>query len=173
MPDGTNVAPVDNSSASLPSGFSSEPVGDTYRGVFADWFNNRNISREDWLRAEQQNQNQFFRDMSRLSAEQVFNANEAQKNRDLQVYLTKNAYRFAVEDMKRAGLNPILAYSQGGATVPSGSVASSSSSGTSVGSSRGKSANSSNAVNTVAGLVKVIAQLATMAVGGSTGPIGF
>ena len=50
------------------------------------------------------------------------NAAEAQKNRDFQERMRATQYQTAVEDMKAAGLNPMLAYSQGGAGTPSGSV---------------------------------------------------
>ena len=52
-----------------------------------------------------------------------FTSAEAQKNRDWQERLSNTAYQRAVEDMKKAGLNPYLAYSQGGASTPSGSTA--------------------------------------------------
>lgn len=53
-----------------------------------------------------------------------FNAAEAQKNRDWQEMMSNTQYQRAMADMKKAGLNPILAYSQGGAGVPSGATAS-------------------------------------------------
>ncbi len=47
---------------------------------------------------------------------------EASKNRDWQAAMSSSAYQRAMEDMRIAGLNPMLAYSQGPASTPSGSV---------------------------------------------------
>lgn len=54
----------------------------------------------------------------------AYNAAEAQKNRDWQQYMSNTSYQRAMEDMRAAGLNPILAYSQGGASNGSGATAS-------------------------------------------------
>ena len=54
-----------------------------------------------------------------------FSADEAQKNRDWQEYMSSTSYSRAVEDLKNAGLNPVLAAGGGafGASTPSGSSA--------------------------------------------------
>lgn len=62
--------------------------------------------------------------VSQVDQMNAFNAAEAQKNRDFQERMSRNAYRYAVEDLQAAGLNPVLAALNGGAATPSGSSAS-------------------------------------------------
>lgn len=56
-----------------------------------------------------------------------FNSAEAAKTREWQENMRQTQYQTAVSDLKAAGLNPMLAYQQGGAGTPSGATASSSS----------------------------------------------
>lgn len=51
------------------------------------------------------------------------NAQQAQLNRDFQERMANSTYQRAVQDMKAAGLNPALAYQQGGAPSPTGATA--------------------------------------------------
>lgn len=57
----------------------------------------------------------------------VFSANKASKeartNRNFQEQMSNTAYRRSMSDMKAAGLNPILAAKNGGASTPGGSLA--------------------------------------------------
>lgn len=57
----------------------------------------------------------------------AFNSAEAQKSRDWQEKMSNTSYQRAVQDLQKAGLNPVLAMMNGGASTPSGATASGSS----------------------------------------------
>lgn len=73
----------------------------------------------------QSSANQSNRDLLNLSNQ--FNAAQSKDQMDFQERMRANQYQTAVTDLRAAGLNPMLAYSQGGAGNLSGSAASSAS----------------------------------------------
>jgi len=73
--------------------------------------------------ASQAAANREFQDASQQKSFD-FNASQAQLNRDFQAQQSATSYQRAVGDLSAAGLNPMLAYSQGGASTPGGAAAS-------------------------------------------------
>jgi hypothetical protein len=68
----------------------------------------------------QQQTNQKNWDMAQ--AANAASAQQAAAQMDFQERMRKTQYQTAVEDMKLAGLNPMLAYTQGGAGTPTGAM---------------------------------------------------
>lgn len=63
--------------------------------------------------------------MNIAATNNAFNASEAEKARQYNSQMSNTAYQRASADMKAAGLNPMLAYQQGGASTPASPSASS------------------------------------------------
>lgn len=76
-----------------------------------------------------------------------YNSAEALANRNWQEKMSNTSYQRAVEDMRKAGLNPILAFQNGGASTPGGSA------GTISGASMGLSNSSALGVSRSSGFV--------------------
>lgn len=81
--------------------------------------------RNDQQIAVNRENNEFNAQQAALQREWA--TSETQKNRDWQTTMSNTQYQRAIGDLKNAGLNPMLAYSQGGAGTPSGGIASGSS----------------------------------------------
>lgn len=109
--DEYNVIP-DNAQNGNQTANNDNPFGN---GMFDD------PAQESWRRIQAllEQQNKWF------EQQMAFNSTEAQKNRDWQENLYKNYYQNTIEDMKKAGLNPVNLFGNfGGQTIPQGYSAS-------------------------------------------------
>lgn len=101
-----------------------------------------------------QEQNAFNAQQAALTRD--FNSAEAQKQRDFEERMSNTSWQRAVADMQAAGLNSALAYSQGGASVPSGASAS--------GGSAASASHSGNPFQLIGGIIGAVSSVAKAAI---------
>lgn len=75
------------------------------------------------INMEEAQRNRYFQDVE-MKKSMEFNAGEAEKQRTWETAMSNSSWQRATADMKKAGINPMLAFMQGGASTPGGATAS-------------------------------------------------
>lgn len=107
--------------------------------------------------AQQAELNRQFQQSSAQAAMQ-FEADQAAQNRRWQEEMSNTAYQRAVKDLQAAGLNPMLAYTQGGAATTSGAMASGTAASGSSASAHKASSSGKNVIDIASQLIASVAK---------------
>lgn len=156
--DTLGTIPLNSSSGNVPV-----PYGNTNRGLFAGWFNAKNIAKEDYYRQMQQIDFQNAFNANQAELDRAFQSNEAQKQRDYDERMANTQYQRLMADLKASGLNPILAFQNGAAGASAHGASASGSSRASSGSSsyKGHVADSGGFMSFLASIANIFAGLYT------------
>lgn len=88
--------------------------------------NEQNLAHAQWVQSQSNDAfwANFHNQNEQAGLNRAFSADQAQRQMDFQERMSGTAYQRVMADLRQAGLNPILAYKQGGSSSPGGAMGS-------------------------------------------------